>query len=240
MRHAPTPTLALALALSAATAAAVVARAHTPRAPAATSAAPAGPHAPTADAHAPTAGARVGAFDGVARVARRGNSRRRAGRRATRRGRAAVAALPVVTEIDAEGLRKLLDRGADPAKARPLLVNFWATWCDPCREEFPDLVKLDEEFRDRGLDFVTVSADDISDIKSGVPKFLASMGARMPAYLLNAADTEQAIGLVDRAWGGELPATFLFDREGKITYQHKGRVKPAELREALEKALAPK
>ena len=56
--------------------------------------------------------------------------------------------------------------------ARPLLVNFWATWCDPCREEFPDLVKIDADFRRKGLDFITVSLDDLSEIKTEVPKFL--------------------------------------------------------------------
>ena len=49
--------------------------------------------------------------------------------------------------IDLDGLKKLLQR--DPNDKRPLLINFWATWCDPCREEFPDLVKLDDDYRTR-------------------------------------------------------------------------------------------
>src|ERR1700750_1283137 len=65
-----------------------------------------------------------------------------------------AAALPSVTEIDLEGLKKLLQPASDPSQARPLLVNFWATWCDPCREEFPDLVKLNNDYKDRGLNFV--------------------------------------------------------------------------------------
>ncbi|MGZ5437975.1 MAG: thioredoxin domain-containing protein, partial [Pyrinomonadaceae bacterium] len=46
-----------------------------------------------------------------------------------------------IRQIDLDGLKKLLQ--PDAKDARPLLVNFWATWCDPCREEFPDLVKID-------------------------------------------------------------------------------------------------
>lgn len=142
-----------------------------------------------------------------------------------------------VIEIDAEGLRKLLLRGEGGA-ARPLLLNFWATWCVPCRKEFPDLVKIDADYRGRGLEFVLVSADDVSEIKTSVPKFLRQMrAASMPAYLLNASDTEAAIAQVDPAWGGELPATFLFDRQGKLAYRHFGIIKPAELREAIDKVV---
>jgi thiol-disulfide isomerase/thioredoxin len=143
-----------------------------------------------------------------------------------------------VTEINQEGLKKLLTRGGDPSGARPLLVNFWATWCEPCRKEFPDLVRIDADYHARGLDFVTVSGDDISEIKTGVPKFLREMHAGMPAYLLNAEDTAAAITMVDAAWGGDLPATYLFDREGKVAYKHFGPVKPDELRAALDKMLA--
>jgi thiol-disulfide isomerase/thioredoxin len=141
-----------------------------------------------------------------------------------------------VTELDGAGLAKLLRREGDGAK--PLLVNFWATWCEPCRTEFPDLVKIDAEFRGRGLEFVLVSVDDVSEIKSGVPDFLRRMRATMPAYLLNATDTDVAVTSVDPTWGGELPATFLYDRAGKIAFRHTGRIKPDELRAAIEKVLA--
>jgi thiol-disulfide isomerase/thioredoxin len=148
-----------------------------------------------------------------------------------------AAALVPVTEIDADGLKNLLPR-ADAQAARPLLINFWATWCVPCRKEFPDLVKIDADYRVRGLEFVLVSADDVSDIKIVVPKFLREMRATsMPAYLLNATDTEAAIAQIDPAWGGELPATFLFDRQGKLAYKHFGIINDAELRESIDKVL---
>jgi len=170
-----------------------------------------------------------------------GVNRRVPARRAVRRKVAAPAARPVVTEIDANGLKKLLQRGEAGAAARPLLVNFWATWCGPCRQEFPDLVKIDAEYRGRALQFVTVSADDRAELKTGVPKFLREMRATaMPAYLLNATDTEAAIAQVDPAWGGELPATFLFDRQGTLVYKHTGLIDAMELRAALEKVMGDK
>jgi hypothetical protein len=101
-------------------------------------------------------------------------------------------------------------------------------------------VKVDAEFRPRGLDFITVSADDVSELKTGVPAFLKKMNATMPTYILNTPNVEAAMSLVDPRWGGELPATFLLDREGKVVFKHFGRVKLAELRPAIEKVLGGK
>ena len=137
--------------------------------------------------------------------------------------------------IDLEGLKKVLQR--DPNDKRPLLLNFWATWCDPCREEFPDLVKLDADYKDKPLNFVAVSLDDITDIKSEVPKFLNQMKATMPVVLLNVKDPEPAIKIVDPTWDGQLPATFLYDKDGKVVFKHFGKIKPDELRAAIDKEI---
>ncbi len=143
-----------------------------------------------------------------------------------------------VREIDFEGLKKILQR--DPKDTRPLLINFWATWCDPCREEFPDLVKLDTDYPARRLNFVAVSLDDISDIKTAVPKFLKEMNATMPVVLLNVNDPEPAIKAVDAKWDGQLPATFLYDKDGKVVFKYFGRIKPEELRSAIDKQIGSK
>jgi len=140
--------------------------------------------------------------------------------------------------IDLDGLKKVLQR--DPKDERPLLVNFWATWCDPCREEFPDLVKVDTDYRSKGLNFVAVSLDDISDVKSVVPKFLKEMKAEMSVILLNVNDPEPAIKAVDATWDGQLPATFLYDKQGKIVFKHFGRIDAVELRNAIDKAVGGK
>jgi thiol-disulfide isomerase/thioredoxin len=139
----------------------------------------------------------------------------------------------IVEPIDTDALKNLLTQ----QRQRPLLVNFWATFCDPCRDEFPDLVKIDKEYRPQSLEFVTVSLDDMADIKTSVPAFLHSMKATMPAYLLNASDPEPAINVVDPAWRGDLPATYLYNEKGEIVYKHIGRVKPEELRNAIEKVV---
>lgn len=150
---------------------------------------------------------------------------------AQKRKYAAKTPKVIVEPIDTDALKTLLTK----ERQQPLLVNFWATFCDPCRDEFPDLVKIDQEFRSQSLEFVTVSLDDLTDIKTSVPEFLGSMKATMPAYLLNVNDPEPAINMVDPGWRGDLPATFLYNEKGEVVYKHIGRVDPAALRLEIQK-----
>ena len=140
-----------------------------------------------------------------------------------------------VQPIDFDGLKQLIKR--DPAKAQPLLINFWATWCDPCRDEFPDLVKIDRDYRSQGLQFVAISLDDVQELKTSVPEFLRQVGATMPQYLLNVTDPGPAISFVDQRWSGALPATILYDAQGEVAFKHFGRVDPEKLRPALDMVL---
>ena len=142
-----------------------------------------------------------------------------------------------IREIDLDGLKKLLLR--DPKDTRPLLVNFWATWCDGCREEFPDLVKIDNDYRAKGLNFLSVTLDEVAD-KPRAVDFLKEMKATMPVVLLNVNDPEPAIHAVDEKWDGALPATFLYDHEGKLVFKYFGKIKPAELRAAIDKEVDSK
>ncbi len=141
---------------------------------------------------------------------------------------------PKVILIDEIELRKILT-----PKNKPLLVNFWATWCDPCREEFPDLVKISSDYSDR-LDVITVSFDDPVEINRDVPKFLAEMNAKMPAYLLKAADEYAVISSVSPKWQGGLPFTILISADGKEFYSRFGKFNTTVLREQIEKLLSVK
>jgi len=140
--------------------------------------------------------------------------------------------LPKVTQINALELGNLLKREGENAK--PLLVNFWATWCEPCREEFPDLVKINADYQEK-IDFITVSLDELSEIGRDVPKFLAEMKATMPAYLLKTPDEEAAIASVSKTWQGGLPFTILFGAKGETVYSRQGKVKLEVLRPEIEK-----
>jgi thiol-disulfide isomerase/thioredoxin len=143
--------------------------------------------------------------------------------------------LPKVTQIDEIALKNLLRREGENSK--PLLINFWATWCEPCREEFPDLVKIDAEYKGK-IDFITVSLDYPSEIGRDVPKFLGEMKAEMPAYLLKTQNEDAAIALVSPNWKGSLPFTILFDPAGNEVYSVPKKVKLEILRAEIDKLLA--
>jgi thiol-disulfide isomerase/thioredoxin len=149
---------------------------------------------------------------------------------ASTKGTAAVKTnLPDVKVVDEIGLKGLL-----VPKDKPLLVNFWATWCEPCREEFPDLVKLDNEFKGK-IDFITISLDDPADIEGPVKRFLASMKAQMPAYVLKTADEAAVIPSVSKEWHGGMPFTILYDSKGKPVYERQGKVQLEVVRPQIEK-----
>jgi thiol-disulfide isomerase/thioredoxin len=140
-----------------------------------------------------------------------------------------------ITVVDLDGLKKLLQR--DAKEPRPLLVNFWASWCDGCREEFPDLVKIDDDYRSKGLNFLSVTVDELEDKRLAV-SFIQEMKAKMPVVLLNVPDKEPAIHAIDANWDGALPATFMYDRTGALIYRHFGKIKPEELRAVIDKQVA--
>ena len=143
-----------------------------------------------------------------------------------------AADLPPVTKIDDAGLKNLL-----AARGKPLLVNFWATWCDPCRDEFPDLVKLDAEYKGK-IDFVVVSLDDLAEINRDVPRFLSEMRATMPAYLLKSPDESAAINAIAKdQWSGGLPFTALFNEKGELIYFKQGKITPEIVKTKIEESL---
>ncbi|HEY2867326.1 MAG TPA: TlpA disulfide reductase family protein [Pyrinomonadaceae bacterium] len=138
-----------------------------------------------------------------------------------------------ITQIDIAALKQLIK-----PNGKPRLINFWATWCGPCREEYPDLVKIDEQYRGK-IDFLTVSLDDVADKDTAVPKFLSEMKAEMPTYLLVTSDDEAAMAVVSKSWNGALPFTILFDPNGGVAYVRQGKVRIELLKAALGKYVAP-
>ena len=112
-------------------------------------------------------------------------------------------------------------------RGRPVLLNFWATWCAPCRVEMPWLVELDKQYRAQGVQIIGVSLDD-SGSQAEVAKFAQEHGVQYPVVLGNAA--------VADAYGGVrfLPQSFFIDREGKVTISRLGMPYRAQLEKAIQ------
>lgn len=144
-------------------------------------------------------------------------------------GVAWLAAQPGLTPLDEAGYRKLLASH----KGRILLVDFWATWCEPCLAELPQLVQLEKKLRG-GFKLVTISADD-PEQEADAAKFLRKSGVPLPAYIKRAADDEKFITAVDLKWSGALPALFLYDRQGRKVRSLVGETEMAVLEAAIGK-----
>ena len=117
--------------------------------------------------------------------------------------------IPEVKVIRVEDLRKLISEN----DVHVLLINVWATWCLPCREEFPELVKLADNYEDK-VRVIGISIDDYEILNTQVVPFLDDQNAEFENYILKAADPEDFINLLSKDWSGAVPATFVFDEDG--------------------------
>ena len=98
-------------------------------------------------------------------------------------------------------------------RGRVVMVNFWATWCGPCRQEMPQLDRLYQKYRASGFVLLGVNVDDDTRKAADVA---AKLGVSFPVLL----DTDKAVSrLYDLS---TMPSTVLIDREGKVRYVHRG------------------
>ncbi len=115
-----------------------------------------------------------------------------------------------------------------------LVVNFWATWCVPCRREIPAFVELQENYRDRGLQFVGIALDTRVEVE----RFLAEFDLAVNYPLLIAADNTGIALATD--YGnrfGILPYTVLVDRNGAISFVQYGEISHAQTERAIRELL---
>ena len=109
-------------------------------------------------------------------------------------------------------------------QGKVLVVNFWASWCPPCRAEMPGFVDLQGKYRDRGLVFVGIALD--SPDKAGA--FVRSIGVNYPVLV----DQDSSVLNLSA-----LPYTVVFDRKGGLAATHAGAWPEAELGEIISKLL---
>jgi thiol-disulfide isomerase/thioredoxin len=117
--------------------------------------------------------------------------------------------LIVVDVITFEKLKKIIDENHDHA----MLINVWATWCIPCREEFPELVKIANDYKDE-VRVIGISLDEPEILDTEVIPFLKSYNAEFENYILKTIEPEEFINLLSKEWSGAIPATFIYDKKG--------------------------
>lgn len=146
----------------------------------------------------------------------------------------AAADSAIVRPIDASRLRALVSDG----HATATLVNVWATWCGPCREEFPALMAVARNHRAEGLRLLLVSAD-YTDQLPATRAFLEASGARDTCYIKQEQDMAFING-VHPAWSGALPATLLYDSQGHLLEFWEGGADSLRFERAVTHALHAK
>ncbi|SRR5260221_10446128 len=109
-----------------------------------------------------------------------------------------------------------LDSIKENSKGSVLLINIWASWCHPCVKEFPELVKLYNDYKDKGFKLVFISIDDLSDIDKKVIPFLKQQKVDFVSYYNNLTKPDELIDYLDKNWQGAIPSTYIYDKDGKM------------------------
>jgi thiol-disulfide isomerase/thioredoxin len=112
--------------------------------------------------------------------------------------------------IDLQGYQRILEQ----YRGKPLLVTFWATWCEPCRDEYPMLNGLAKQYAPEGLKVVGVDLDQDGDLIL-MRRFLARYKPIFPNYRKKKGDEDAFSQGVMSGWKGAIPASFFYARDGR-------------------------
>jgi thiol-disulfide isomerase/thioredoxin len=113
-------------------------------------------------------------------------------------------------------------------RGKAVVLNFWATWCGPCKAELPMLVEAAKNYESRGVIFVAVSLDD-EKTKQLVPAFVKSHQINFPVWLGASGDDLSKLGL-----GEAVPATAFVDQDGHISSRILGQLRQEDLTARLD------
>lgn len=139
------------------------------------------------------------------------------------------AAGPTVLPVSSAGIAPLLDS----LRGHVVVLNVWATWCVPCVEEFPDLLKLAAAHADRGVRLVLISADMARDVDRKVRPFLKRHKVEFTTWIKRSGGDQEFIDAVHPDWGGPIPVTVIYDREGRRRALLEGKQSYEEFEAAL-------
>ena len=116
-------------------------------------------------------------------------------------------------------------------RGKVVIVNFWATWCGPCREEIPEFVRAQTEYGDRGVQFVGIAVDQADN----VDRFARELGLNYPTLIGGYGAVELSRTLGNRL--AALPFTIIVDRQGHVAHTQLGPIRPDQLHAIVSKLL---
>jgi thiol-disulfide isomerase/thioredoxin len=124
-----------------------------------------------------------------------------------------------VPEITVDKLNDIIKN----REGKILLINIWATWCVPCKEEFPDLIKFSESYDDK-VEVIGISIDFSDEVKSKIIPFLNELKPNFVNYVNIENDTEMFINNLNPEWSGAIPASFFYNSDGDQFLFHEGKM----------------
>ncbi len=140
-----------------------------------------------------------------------------------------ACALPTLDEA-------AFQRLVEAHKGKVILYDFWATWCEPCRVELPQLARLEAKLRSQGFELITISADE-PEQAADAEKVLKQFAVHGPVYRKQAKDDDRFINSIDAKWSGALPALFLYDKAGQKVRSFIGETDMGTVEAAIRKLL---
>lgn len=128
-----------------------------------------------------------------------------------------------------------LDSIKESNKGKVILFNFWATWCKPCVEEFPDLMEINKKYKDSEFKLVFVTLDFGDALKKNTKGFLQKNNVDFPTYYNAFEKDDELINFMNKDWDGAIPGTFIFDKSGVLKKTFIGKQDFDDFDEALQK-----
>jgi thiol-disulfide isomerase/thioredoxin len=122
---------------------------------------------------------------------------------------------PVVPVVNFNEFEKNLQNNSDTV----FVINFWATWCAPCRKELPEFQKIHTDFTGKQVKVLLVSLDFINQAEKTLKNFLSSNSITAPVILLNEPDANAWIDKVSPTWSGAIPATLIYRKDKRLFYE---------------------
>ncbi|HEQ60146.1 MAG TPA: redoxin domain-containing protein, partial [Firmicutes bacterium] len=115
--------------------------------------------------------------------------------------------------IEAVRIGRLVEK-LKASRGHITVLNVWATWCKPCLEEMPELVRFFREYRSKGVRFLSVSADHPDTLDDRVRPYVEQQSIPFAVFVVGGESPDELVQAIDPRWQGSLPATFVFDASG--------------------------